>query len=151
VLKDLNPSKLLTLHGMNSDSGNWVREAVYEGFNEFKVDNKTLFPVVSELRSIKTDEELAVLRFAARLSAKAHVEVMKLARPGMMEYQLEAIFKHFVFFYGGMRHVAYTCICGTGKNGAVLHYGGANAPNDKVFAHLRPPRLLTKIYDSVLY
>ncbi|CAG0921963.1 unnamed protein product [Notodromas monacha] len=111
---------------------NWTKEAVYQGFGEFKVDNQLLFPVLSEVRVRKTEEELDVLRFAARVSADAHVEVMKLARPGMMEYQLEAIFKHFVFFFGGMRHVAYTCICGSGPNGAVLHYGGANAPNDKV-------------------
>ncbi|CAG0920261.1 unnamed protein product [Notodromas monacha] len=132
VFKSLGASKLLTLNGCNSDSGNWTKEAVYQGCGgEFKVDNQLLFPVLSEVRVRKTEEELDVLRFAARVSADAHVEVMKLARPGMMEYQLEAIFKHFVFFFGGMRHVAYTCICGSGPNGAVLHYGGANAPNDK--------------------
>ena len=30
------------------------------------------------------------------------------------------------------RHVSYTCICGTGRSGAVLHYGHAGAPNDQV-------------------
>lgn len=30
-----------------------------------------------------------------------------------------------------MRHMSYTCICATGNNASVLHYGHAGAPNDK--------------------
>lgn len=48
----------------------------------------------------------------------------------MQEYQSEANFLHHVYHEGGCRRVCYTCICGSGSRGAVLHYGHAGAPND---------------------
>lgn len=81
---------------------------------------------------IKTALEKEVMRYAARISSEAHKEVMKKAKPWMMEYQCESIFQHYVYYHGGCRHVAYTCICASGNNGAVLHYGHASKPNDKI-------------------
>lgn len=63
------------------------------------------------------------------MSAAAHKAVMRKIRPGMKEYQLEAIFQHHSYYHGGCRHQAYTNICGSGCNAAVLHYGHAGAPN----------------------
>ena len=64
----------------------------------------------------------------------AHSEVMRYAKPGQMEYQLESLFMHHTYTHGGCRHMAYTCICACGPNPAVLHYGHAGAPNDRVLA-----------------
>uniref|UniRef100_A0A4W3JFC0 Xaa-Pro dipeptidase n=1 Tax=Callorhinchus milii TaxID=7868 RepID=A0A4W3JFC0_CALMI len=82
-------------------------------------------------RVIKTDLEMEILRYTNRISSEAHKEVMKAVRVGMKEYELESLFEHYCYKRGGMRHTSYTCICGSGINSAVLHYGHASAPNDK--------------------
>ncbi|XP_033754940.1 xaa-Pro dipeptidase-like [Pecten maximus] len=131
VLKTKAPSVILTLRGMDTDSSNYTREAAFDGISEFKLDNIALHPQIMECRVFKTDEELEVLRYSNQLSSEAHKEVMRCIRPGMYEYQLESIFRHYCYYNGGARNLAYTCICGTGDNGSVLHYGHAGAPNSK--------------------
>ena len=117
------PDQLLTLHGPNSDSGLHSKEATFDGIDEFEVNREILHHAICDLRAIKTEEEIEVLRFAARISSQAHKEVMRKIRPGMQEYQLESIFQHYCSYHGGSRFMAYTCICATGQNSSILHYG----------------------------
>ncbi|GFO06029.1 Pol polyprotein [Plakobranchus ocellatus] len=131
VLKSKKPSVLLTLHGLNTDSGKYNMEAVFEGIANFTVNNEHLHPEISECRVFKSDLELQVLRYACKISSDAHIQVMKNVRPGMYEYQAESIFRHYCSFTGGLRMMGYTCVCGTGINSSVLHYGHAGAPNSK--------------------
>jgi Xaa-Pro aminopeptidase len=44
---------------------------------------QVLYPVICELRSIKTDMELEVLGFIAKVSSMAHKHVMRSIKPGM--------------------------------------------------------------------
>ncbi|KAJ4849361.1 hypothetical protein Tsubulata_044279 [Turnera subulata] len=122
---------LFLLHGLNTDSNNYSKPAEFKGIEHFERDLTTLHPILTECRVLKSDLELAVIQFANDISSEAHVEVMRKIRPGMKEYQLESIFLHHTYMYGGCRHCSYTCICATGENSAVLHYGHAAAPNDK--------------------
>src|SRR5690554_8218726 len=73
-----------------------------------------------DMRLFKSAAELRVMREAGEISARAHVRAMKLCKPGMMEYQLEAEIQH-EFGMSGARAVAYNSIVGGGKNGCILH------------------------------
>ncbi|XP_007012898.2 PREDICTED: xaa-Pro dipeptidase isoform X2 [Theobroma cacao] len=123
---------LFLLHGLNTDSNNFSKPAEFEGIEKFETDLTTLHPILTECRVFKSDLELALIQFANDISSEAHVEVMRKTKAGVKEYQLESMFLHHTYMYGGCRHCSYTCICATGENSAVLHYGHAAAPNDKI-------------------
>lgn len=122
---------LYLLYGMNTDSNNYSKPAQFEGLEKFEVDLNTLHPILTDCRVIKSEQELSIIQYANDVSSEAHIQVMRNAKAGMKEYQLESIFLHHTYMYGGCRHCSYTCICATGHNSSVLHYGHAAAPNDK--------------------
>ncbi|XP_004527355.1 xaa-Pro dipeptidase [Ceratitis capitata] len=124
------PSVILTLSGPNTDSRLVSTPARFDGIEKFVVDCTLLHPVIAECRVIKSSEEIEVLRYVAKVSSDAHIRVMQFMRPGRTEYEGEAVFLHHSYAVGGCRHASYTCICGSGVNSAVLHYGHAGAPND---------------------
>ncbi|KAL8160837.1 hypothetical protein V2J09_012326 [Rumex salicifolius] len=136
VLQDQYPGQskplLFLLHGLNTDSSNFSKPAEFKGIEKFESDLSTLHPILTECRVTKSELELEIIQFANDISSEAHVEVMRCTKVGMKEYQLESVFLHHSYMYGGCRHCSYTCICATGTNSSVLHYGHAAAPNDKI-------------------
>ena len=77
--------------------------------------------IVHEMRVLKTADEIEIMQRAADIAAEAHCEAMKAAKPGMHEYQLEALIEQ-VFRRHGASGPAYTSIVGAGPNATVLHY-----------------------------
>ncbi|GAA0699506.1 Xaa-Pro aminopeptidase [Marinobacterium maritimum] len=77
--------------------------------------------LLHEQRLFKSDAELAVMRRAAEISAEAHCRAMRLSRPGLYEYQLEAEITGYSIQQGA-RFQAYSPIVGGGANGCILHY-----------------------------
>lgn len=77
--------------------------------------------IVHEMRVLKSAEEIHIMQRAADIAAEAHVEAMKAVRPGMKEYQVEALIEQ-IFRQKGAAAPAYTSIVGAGANATVLHY-----------------------------
>ena len=77
--------------------------------------------IVHEMRVLKSADELELMQRAADIAAEAHCEAMQVARPGMKEYELEALIER-VFRQHGASAPAYTSIVGAGANATVLHY-----------------------------
>ena len=76
---------------------------------------------LDDLRACKTQAELALMRRATEVSGAAHRALMAAARPGMREYQLQAVFDS-ECLKAGLKHLAYPSIVASGVNSAVLHY-----------------------------
>ncbi len=77
--------------------------------------------IVHEMRVLKSPEEIDLMQRAADIAAEAHVEAMKAVRPGMKEYQIEALIEQ-IFRREGASGPSYTSIIGAGPNATVLHY-----------------------------
>lgn len=81
--------------------------------------------ILHEMRLIKSNAEIKLMKKAADISAKAHNKAMKAVKPGMFEYQLDAEFLY--YFAKNGCEPAYPSIVGGGRNGCVLHYIDNNA------------------------
>jgi Xaa-Pro dipeptidase len=106
-------------------------KTIVVGEKRYVLDRTTLFDHIVELRVIKTALEQDVLSYVARVSCEAHKHVMASVRPGMLEYQAEALFRYHCHDKGGCREQAYSCICACGPNAATLHYGHGEKKRQK--------------------
>ncbi len=77
--------------------------------------------VLHEMRLFKTEEEVALMQRAADIASEAHREAMRQVRPGMNEYEVEALIEY-TFRRGGASGPAYNSIVGGGVNATILHY-----------------------------
>lgn len=77
--------------------------------------------MLGEERILKDAHALRCLRRAAEISCAAHVEAMRTTRPGLFEYELEALLEYH-FRRHGSTGPGYTSIVGGGANATILHY-----------------------------
>ena len=82
--------------------------------------------VLNEMRLFKQAYEIEQMQTAAEISAAAHCEVMKQLRPGMHEYEVEAILEQ--HFRRHNARMGYPAIVGGGLNATILHYIENNKP-----------------------
>jgi Xaa-Pro aminopeptidase len=77
--------------------------------------------LIWDLRIIKSPAEIDLLRKAARIAVKAHIELMKSTRVGMHEYELAALYEY-LCKKEGAQDLAYHMIICSGENHPYLHY-----------------------------
>ncbi len=77
--------------------------------------------ILHEMRVRKGDDELAIMRRAAAASLAGHEAGMRATRPGLGEWQLEAIIEYH-YRLAGAQDVAYPSIVAGGANATILHY-----------------------------
>lgn len=137
--------------GLQARVAGWldaVRARTREGLAA-PVQQRDLAPVLDELRLVKDDHELALMRRAGEISALAHVRAMRFCsrrwREGataIAEYEIEAELLH-EFRRHGANGTAYTPIVAAGANACILHHaaGSAELGLAAPAAQLRPGEL----------
>ena len=85
--------------------------------------------LMHQLRVVKSEPELALIRRAVEITRAGFERVAKFLKPGVNECEVEAEFAH--EFIRRRARFAYSPIIASGKNACVLHYGANNQPCKK--------------------
>lgn len=80
-----------------------------------------LAPAITRLRQAKQPQEIELIKIACEITGLAYNRILKNAKPGMKEYELEAMMTYDYLRLGADGH-AYQPIIAAGKNACVLHY-----------------------------
>ncbi|HHZ18252.1 MAG TPA: M24 family metallopeptidase [Acholeplasmataceae bacterium] len=101
---------------------NWALEYATEFAKKYpEVDIRNARETILGLRMVKTEEEVAAIKDAIAMTKKGIEAIMKAARAGLYEYQLDACFD-FALKNGENYDLAFETIVAAGKNATILHY-----------------------------
>ncbi len=103
-----------------------IRDKVRSGLKE-PTELINVETVLHEMRLRKSDNEAAIMRKVADISARAHVRAMQACKPGLSEYHLQAEIEY-ACSKEGANTQAYTPIVAGGDNACILHYVSNDAP-----------------------
>lgn len=104
-----------------------VMEAIQRGSRHVGKGSHGALPVqdpsalVARMRMVKDDSELALMRKACSITARAHLHLLKTVRAGMTEFEACAEFQHFLY-KNGCTDMGYNPIFAGGNNATTLHY-----------------------------
>jgi Xaa-Pro aminopeptidase len=84
-----------------------------------KVENSSR--LIESMRMIKSPDEIAAIEKAIAITYQGITEVLAEVRPGITEYQLEAVLES-SFKQQGSQHMAFGAIIAAGGNSHFLHY-----------------------------
>ena len=82
---------------------------------------RDLSPLLDPIRLVKSPREITLVRRASQIAGLALIEAIRSTRPGVYEYQLDAVARY-VFLLNGAKHEGYPSIIAGGKNAWHGHY-----------------------------
>lgn len=83
--------------------------------------------LVPEMRRIKDDGEIELIRKAVDITGKGIRAAMQSVEPGMLEFQLQSILEN-AYQLEGAQFLGFGTILAAGPNATVLHYGSNDQP-----------------------
>lgn len=98
-------------------------------FNKFRKKFKSLYPIgqmIYDIRKIKTENEISLIKKAQEITDKAYSHILKFAKCGMTEMEI-ALELEFFMRKNGASAVSFDIICASGERGALPHA----CPTDK--------------------
>jgi Xaa-Pro aminopeptidase len=95
------------------------RKMISEKFSNIEI--KEVAPIMHQLRTIKSDTEIALIQNACNITEKGLRRILPFIKPGIMEYEIEAELMH-EFLNNRSSGFAYSPILGSARNSCVLHY-----------------------------
>ncbi|MEZ5039755.1 MAG: Xaa-Pro aminopeptidase [Saprospiraceae bacterium] len=110
--------------GRISKEGHFIR-LLQERFPQFEI--RDLSPILDDMRNIKSEAEIALIRRASQLAGLGLMEAMRCTAPGVYEYQLESCARY-THQINDARRDGYAAIVGGGKNAWMGHYFRNNDP-----------------------
>jgi Xaa-Pro aminopeptidase len=87
---------------------------------------RDLDPILDRMRLVKSPAEIKIISEATRIASLGILEGMKSARPGMYEYEIEAV-ADYVFKRHNAMGIGYFALVATGTNAAWPHYHAAQS------------------------
>lgn len=84
-------------------------------------------PMLSEMRLIKSPNEIRLMQQAGQITALGHIKAMQTTRPNRFEYEIESEILH-EFNRHCARFPSYNSIIAGGNNACILHYTENDRP-----------------------
>ena len=78
--------------------------------------------LLDRMRVIKEPGELALMRQAAELAARGHLAAMRAGRPGVGEWEIQALLDQTFRAHSATSGTSFPAIVGSAANGTILHY-----------------------------
>ena len=120
IYLDLERQEIRTSKTESQDFANMINEKYpYIGI-------KNIYHDIAELRMIKSDEEIELMRKAIEITNDGIMNMVHNIKPEMMEYEIEAYF-NFTLNKKGITNKAFDTIAAVGKNATILHYTDNNS------------------------